>query len=196
MEEASGLRVRKRRATRAAIVRAATGLFLEKGFTATSVTEIASTAGISRRTFFLHFPSKEDVLFHHIEDHIQVAVAATARQGPEATAWDAVQLAMSALVNAFDETATGTDDLAGLRAELIRTTSHLPGSLMIRLQSVHTILLDALRERFPDRTVWPKINAHLGACIGAATATALETPPDRRQAAMREAVRSAGQGFR
>lgn len=42
-------------------------LFLSKGFTETSVDDIAAAAGVSRRTFFRYFPTKADVLW--VETH-------------------------------------------------------------------------------------------------------------------------------
>lgn len=57
-----GLRSRKRRETRARISSAALALFLEKGFEATTVDEIAAAADVSKRSFFDYFPSKEEVI--------------------------------------------------------------------------------------------------------------------------------------
>src|SRR5690606_37521647 len=47
--------------TRRKILDAAQGLVLERGFAATSVDAIQAAAGISRGTFFYHFPSKDDI---------------------------------------------------------------------------------------------------------------------------------------
>jgi AcrR family transcriptional regulator len=58
-----GLRERKKRETREAIVAAAFALFRAKGFEATSVDAIAEAAHVSTRTFFRYFPTKEDVVF-------------------------------------------------------------------------------------------------------------------------------------
>lgn len=52
---------------RAAIVEAAVAEFRAAGFEATSMDRIAATAGVSKRTVYNHFPSK-DALFLHIVD--------------------------------------------------------------------------------------------------------------------------------
>jgi AcrR family transcriptional regulator len=43
---------------------AALSLFAERGYEATTVADIAGRAGVGLRTFFFHFPTKEDVLFN------------------------------------------------------------------------------------------------------------------------------------
>ena len=48
--------------TRARISEVATRLFLERGFDAVSVAEVAREAGVSSVTVFNHFPRKEDLL--------------------------------------------------------------------------------------------------------------------------------------
>jgi len=58
-----GRRAQRIAKTRLALTEAALELFATQGFEATSVTEIAEAAGVSRRTFFEYFPSKDDVLF-------------------------------------------------------------------------------------------------------------------------------------
>lgn len=47
---------------------AATELFRQKGFTETTIDEIADRADVAQRTFFRYFPSKEAVLFAEFED--------------------------------------------------------------------------------------------------------------------------------
>ncbi|WP_127089992.1 TetR/AcrR family transcriptional regulator [Aquabacter cavernae] len=57
-----GLRARKRRETLQRITDAGIGLFIEKGYEATTLDAIAEAAGISRRTFFYYFKSKDEIL--------------------------------------------------------------------------------------------------------------------------------------
>ena len=58
-----GRRERKRRETRERIEHAAMTLFLDRGFDATTIEDIAESADVSKRSFFDYFPSKEEVVF-------------------------------------------------------------------------------------------------------------------------------------
>lgn len=58
----AGIRESKRAATRERIAEAGLRLFLADGYDATTIDVIAGAAGISRRTFFYYFASKDDVL--------------------------------------------------------------------------------------------------------------------------------------
>lgn len=55
----SDLQRRRSRETRDEIQRAAVELFLEQGVDETTAAQIAQTAGVSQRTFFRYFPTKE-----------------------------------------------------------------------------------------------------------------------------------------
>lgn len=192
----SGVRDRKRAETRDAIVRAATGLFLERGVAGASIDDIAAGAGIARRTFFLHFPSKEDVLFHYLESHVRRAADVLDALPAEARPEQGVAAVMGELVDLFADPSAGTDALAGLRAELVTASRGLPASLVVRLQRAQADLVEALRRRFPERAGWPLLSAHLGACMGAAAAVAIAVErPEARAGAIRDAVERASAGF-
>lgn len=59
---------RPRSSSRAALEDAATELFLESGYQATTVEDIAARAGVSRATFFNYFPAKSAVLWVKVDD--------------------------------------------------------------------------------------------------------------------------------
>lgn len=54
-------RGRRKEARPGELLDAALDLFVEKGFAATRVDEVAARAGVSKGTLFLYFPSKEDL---------------------------------------------------------------------------------------------------------------------------------------
>mgnify|MGYP006182937953 CR=1 FL=1 len=86
---AEGLRERKRRATRQRIAEVGLQLFLTNGYESTTLDAIAAEAGISRRTFFSYFKSKDDVILSWQEagwasihsELLQVSPALLAAQG-------------------------------------------------------------------------------------------------------------------
>jgi len=58
-----GRRARKKRQTRQAISDVATGLFIDRGFDAVTVADVAKAADVAVQTVFNHFPTKEDLFF-------------------------------------------------------------------------------------------------------------------------------------
>ena len=63
-----GLRARKREATRSAITAAARVFTAQKGLNGFTLEQLCDEIGVSRRTFFNYFPSKEDALIGHLLD--------------------------------------------------------------------------------------------------------------------------------
>ena len=91
------LRERTRRAVHAEITATAMRLFAENGFEATTVDQIAREAGISRRSFFHYFGSKEDlVLGDTVALGEKVRAALEARPASE-SAWQALREAIMVL---------------------------------------------------------------------------------------------------
>ena len=54
---------RRHEQTRTAIADAAVALFIERGFGETTMDDVAEAAGVSRRTAYRHYPSKDDLVF-------------------------------------------------------------------------------------------------------------------------------------
>ena len=64
-------RERKKEAIRQALLSAANGLFRKKGFDDSTIDEICEEVGVSRRTFFRYFPSKEALVFPHRTERLE-----------------------------------------------------------------------------------------------------------------------------
>lgn len=79
VQVAPTLQARKQQVVRDVIWDAATDLFAEKGFDETTVEDIAKAAGVSRRSFFRYFSSKNDLMAQGIVnygDYLTEAIAA------------------------------------------------------------------------------------------------------------------------
>jgi AcrR family transcriptional regulator len=77
-----GLRERKKAQTRRAISDVATRLFMERGFEAVTVAEVAEAAGVSIKTVFNYFGSKEE-LFLDREAEVRAAIVSAVAGRPE-----------------------------------------------------------------------------------------------------------------
>jgi AcrR family transcriptional regulator len=76
-----GLRERKKLQTRESIADAAMGLFVQRGFDRVTVAEVAEAAGVSAKTVFNYFPTKEDLFFDEA-DAQEAALVAAIRERP------------------------------------------------------------------------------------------------------------------
>ena len=70
------LQERKQQVVRDAIWDAATDLFTEKGFNETTVDDIVQAAGVSRRSFFRYFESKNDLMAYAMVNYGAELIAA------------------------------------------------------------------------------------------------------------------------
>ncbi|MFJ2966581.1 TetR family transcriptional regulator [Streptomyces collinus] len=76
-----GLRERKKQRMYETVSDIAVRLFMEKGFDAVSVAEVAAAAEISKPTLFRYFPAKEDLVLYRIADHEGEAARVVAQAG-------------------------------------------------------------------------------------------------------------------
>lgn len=94
----TGRREQKREETRRRLMREGQRLFAQQGFDRTSVDEIAAAAGVSRRTFFHYFDSKEDVVLSRHDDFERALMEAIRTAPPQAPL---LQVAEQAVIAAF-----------------------------------------------------------------------------------------------
>ncbi|WP_232026279.1 TetR family transcriptional regulator [Streptomyces lincolnensis] len=88
--EPHGRREAHKAATRKALQEAAHRMFEERGYPQTTVRDIAAAAGVTERTFFRYFPSKEDLVLDEVLDLIPVMRAHVVARPPDEDPYTAV----------------------------------------------------------------------------------------------------------
>ncbi|WP_433661925.1 TetR family transcriptional regulator [Nocardia sp. CA-128927] len=129
---------------RLTVVDQALRLFAEKGYEATTVDEIAEAAGISRRTFFRQFRSKEDVIFADHES--QLAQAAEFLAAAPGDPWETV---CEAVVQVF-ERFTQWREIAERRYQVVRRVPALREREIVTVFRYERLFTDYLRDRLPE----------------------------------------------
>jgi AcrR family transcriptional regulator len=111
-------RERKKEQTRRALTHAALTLFLERGFDATTVDDIAEAADYHRATFFRIFQSKEDVALGDINDRFKAAQAALQAALPTDDPWPVARAVLTEQATSFEDS---DDELEALHVEVWTT---------------------------------------------------------------------------
>ncbi|MFC0431120.1 TetR family transcriptional regulator [Kutzneria buriramensis] len=142
-----GLRARARLAMRTEIAETAFALFVERGFEQTTVDEIAEAAGLSRRSFFRYFPSKEDAVFGLLYDLGEELAAAVAARPAAEPPWDALRASCAVLIEPM--LGRAEDAMALLR--LIHETPSLRARHQDKQDRWRKLLTDALQARSVPR---------------------------------------------
>src|SRR5258708_8322937 len=150
-----GLAERKRRAIRGELSEVALGLLTGRKFESLTIDEIAAAAGVSRRTFFRYFTSKEDVVFAFLDQWaVRLAADIVARPANEDPVM-AVQTSFRQLTAAYDDRA-----LALVR--LVRETPALQQQDPINRDHLRLAVGNSLAERLgldAERDMRPQILA-------------------------------------
>jgi len=102
-DAATSLRERTRRVVRAELMEVGMALFAQQGYEQTTIEQVAQAAGMSKRSFFRYFPSKEDLVLDN-QDAIgeELAEALAARPADEPP-WYALRRAFDLIVERMDD---------------------------------------------------------------------------------------------
>ncbi|ROQ69134.1 TetR family transcriptional regulator [Streptomyces sp. 840.1] len=102
-EYPTGLRERKKRRTRDALLHAALDLFTTQGYEETTVDEIVDAVEVSQRTFFRYFAGKESAAFA-VQEMVESRFIAELRQRPASEApFEAMRRAVLCAWNSIGE---------------------------------------------------------------------------------------------
>lgn len=141
-----GLRERKKRMTRQLISDTATWMFCERGFDRVRVAEVAAEAGVSEKTVFNYFPTKESLVFDREDDLMAGIRAALTDRGPDESPTQAIVAFIERELTHIDQLG---DEFQPLFLAFLRMTQETPALQAARQQiatRVVAVARDALAE--------------------------------------------------
>jgi AcrR family transcriptional regulator len=141
-----GLRERKRRTTRVRIAEHGLRLFIKDGFESTTLEAVAAAAGISARTLFYYFKTKEELLQYWRDESFFTALAPTlAAEAREKNPLQATRDTILKLVSRYET------DRSIVVDRLMQSTEALRARKQASFVEMETIVYGVLRERYPGQ---------------------------------------------
>jgi AcrR family transcriptional regulator len=142
------LRERTRRAVRAEISQTAIRLFAEHGFDETTVEQIATEVGMSSRSVFRYFPTKEDMVVGHLyERGHDIAAELRARPTTE-TAWEAMIAALREYL--LKHAAPPNDPVVALMQSRVMQVPALRAAVQAKHVQWEPLLVPEIVKRLPE----------------------------------------------
>jgi len=156
-----GLREHKKRITRQQISDTATWMFVERGFDAVRVADVAEAVGVSEKTVFNYFPTKESLVFDREEEITESFIATLRDRDPSTSPVQAVVAYMSGEEQRYGE--VPAEALWMLRAfdELVTSTPALVAAARAMTSRIIAAVAEALAEelRLDPRDPEPQLVA-------------------------------------
>ena len=134
-----------------------------------TVTQLAREAGVTERTFFRHFPTKEAVLFQDYETQVEWLSDALAQRPPAESLFEAVL----ASVASFPYDLEVVRQAATARTELI-TADRIASHLRVVQSSFAGVITDFIKNRYSDTPDIDLVAEVAGATVAAALVVAVE----------------------
>lgn len=139
-----GVRERKRRETLARIAETGLRLFMANGYDNTTLDMIAEAAGISRRTFFYYFKSKEEIILAWQSNFTALIREAILAQPSDLPPIEVVENALRQLVLGFDSKQSIALD------RVLRTNETLRAARNAKYIAQEQAVFEALCEKWPQ----------------------------------------------
>lgn len=154
------LRERRRAETRALIADTAAALFAERGYDAVTVEEVAHAAGVSRKTVFNHFPSKEDLVFDRAEEISERTIRAVRERAPGESPVEALRTVTREFYRQIAQRRSGGDyPIRGTIAHLVASSP----ALQVRALEIAGRQMDALAAALNEEPGRDELEAALAA---------------------------------
>jgi AcrR family transcriptional regulator len=162
------LRERTRRAVRGELIEASQKLFGEHGYDAVTVDQIAAEVGMSRRSFFRYFSSKEDVILGKYERQGEVFAEALRARPVDEGDWAALRRMFDGVV-AYVEGADGSRSVNEMD-RVISSSSVLRAGFVERMQRAQELVVQELAAREGRRGELVRSDVARAALVSAAFA--------------------------
>ncbi|AZP14851.1 TetR/AcrR family transcriptional regulator [Streptomyces aquilus] len=155
------------------ILETALRLFTQQGYDETTIAQIAREAGVSQRTLFRYFGTKEDLLGGDQDRFGQVLTDTISEQPAEAGVWEALRAGVAAVLALHDNREQALE-----RFRLLHNTASLRAGWLEKRLRFQEDLLPLIRARMDAAstvgTTDPRARAVIAtafACLDAATMT-------------------------
>ncbi|MGI5491361.1 TetR/AcrR family transcriptional regulator [Microtetraspora malaysiensis] len=144
-DRSPGLRERTRNAVQWEIAESAGSLFVEQGYDETTIDDVAAAIGMSKRSVFRYFETKEDLVLGKF-DALAGAMLAGLRARPAGeSTWESLRAMLAFLVPHVDS--QGRDAVTAPLQRLIFETPVLLAGYLERQHQVQKSVVSILRER-------------------------------------------------
>jgi AcrR family transcriptional regulator len=151
----AGLREMTRRAVRAEVAAKALELFVDQGFEQTTVDQIAAAVGMSTRSVFRYFATKEDMAVGNMIELGHDVAAALADRPANEPPWEALRHALQVCVDSLE------GEEAGLRtATMLAGTPALRTAILGKHLQWEQLLIPQVVERLDGREASRHLRAH------------------------------------
>jgi len=171
------VRERTRRAVRDELTQLAKELFVEKGYDETTIDDLAAAAGMSKRTFFRYFASKEELVVGKYEVLGEQLAEDLAARPADEPLWASLRQVFGRFVEHMESEARGATAVA--MENIVRDHPTLNASYLERVSRMQDLVLDQARTRTGQQDPTdPRTPAIVGAafsCLIAAWTTWLSS---------------------
>lgn len=145
-------------------------LFLEYGYEKTTVDDIAAAVGISPRTFFRYFATKDEALFLRLDESAQALLDTIDARPLDEPAWDTLHIVLRRAIERGQ--ANGEHEWSERIQHIAEDAPSLTGIQLSRLDQLEQRVTERLLARAKERGAEPSTNDRVRyrALVGAAVA--------------------------
>ncbi|MCM3920553.1 TetR/AcrR family transcriptional regulator [Frankia sp. AiPs1] len=144
-EKQLGLRERTRQAVRREIAETANALFVERGFDVTTIDDIAAAVGMSQRSVFRYFATKEEIVLGKFDLVVDDMLTTLRARPADEDVWTSLHHVFDVLVSLAE--APGYEALVEPIHRMVFDTPALLAGYLQRLQHMQDVVVTTLHER-------------------------------------------------